>query len=126
MHVCVISSTSMTIIFPLFYLVPANVTPITNSPTTGVDTETVVLEFIITQDDPLIQVNNIQWKFTANDRSVVDITELSDTDPHYELSANRLALTIIQLSSAHQGRYTLFATNEAGTRSNSIDLFIES
>lgn len=110
----------------VFYLVPANVTPVTSSPLTGVDAETVVLEFMITQDDPLVQVDDIRWEFTANDRSVEDITLSSITDPHYQLSSDRLSLTIIQLSSAHQGRYTLFATNKGGTRSNYIDLIIES
>ena len=106
--------------------VPANVTAVTDSPIIGVDTESVVLQFVITQDDPLIQVNNIRWEFLTSDGLVEDITTSSITDPHYELSADRLSLTIVQLNFAHQGRYTLFATNEAGTRSNSIDLFIQS
>ena len=105
-------------------LVPANVTPVTSSVVTGIEGQSIPLIFRITNDDPLVQVNNIQWELSSAS-GTVNITELSMTDEHYQLSEDRLSLTVSQISSAHHGTYTLFATNEAGTRSNSIILVIE-
>lgn len=101
---------------------PANVTPVTASPARGVEGQNIVLTFVITNDDPLVTVSNIRWEFTGV-HIITDITDSSD--PHYELFNDRRSLLITQLTSAHQGIYTLFATNEAGTRSSSILLTVE-
>ena len=108
--------------FPLLLLVPADVMPVTQSPLTVLEGQSITLIFTITNDDPLVQVNNIQWEF-----GTVDITELLMTDEQYELSADSLSLIINNVSlSADQGIYTLSATNEAGIRSASIEIIIES
>ena len=108
--------------FPLLLLVPADVMPVTQSPLTVLEGQSITLIFTITNDDPLVQVNNIQWEF-----GTVDITELLMTDEQYELSDDRLSLIINHVSlSADQGIYTLSATNEAGIRSASIEIIIES
>ena len=109
-------------VFSFFLPVPANITAVTVSPVRGVEGQNTVLTFKITNDDPLVNVSNIRWTFT-NVHRVIDITDLSD--PHYKLINERRSLRITQLTTAHQGIYTLFATNEAGTRSNSITVFIE-
>ncbi len=109
----------------VLFIVPANVTRVSQSPIASVEAETIVLQFNITQDDPLVLVDNIRWELLTSDGLIEDITLSSLTDPHYELSSDRLSLKVIQLTSAHQGKYTLFATNEAGTRFNSIDLLIQ-
>jgi hypothetical protein len=106
----------------LIIQVPAAVRLVTSSPHNGVEGQDTTLSFIIANDDPLVNSSNIRWEFT-NAHDITDITH--STDPHYQLSSDRLSLTIIQLTSAHQGIYTLFATNQAGTRSNSIILNIQ-
>ena len=82
-----------------------------------------MLRFVITEADPLIKVENIRWQFTFLGRDV-DITESSSG--HYQLSDDRRSLTINQLTIQQGGLYTMFATNEAGTRSNQITVLIES
>lgn len=90
----------------------------------GVEGHSVVLQFVITEDDPLVKVNNIRWQFSSlgND---MDITE-SSNNAHYSLSSDRRTLTINQLTIQQGGVYTLFATNEAGTRLDRIMVIIES
>ena len=113
----------LTLFFPYLSLsVPANVTPITPSPVHGVEGRSVTLIFAITEDDPPVQVSNIRWQFSSTS-GTIDITD--STDSHYDLSADRRSLTINQVTSAHHGQYTLFATNEAGTRFNSTNLIVQ-
>ena len=117
---------SLSLPFPLFLSlpsVPANVIPFTPSPVHGVEGRTVILIFTITEDDPPVQVSNIRWQFSSTS-GTINITD--STNLHYDLSADRRSLTIDQVTSAHHGQYTLFATNEAGTRFNSIKLIVES
>ncbi|XP_019853400.1 PREDICTED: hemicentin-1-like [Amphimedon queenslandica] len=102
--------------------VPASVTPVSPSPSFGVEGQSIVLTFSITQDDPLVNTSNIRWTFRGT-AGLLDITETDN--PHYELINERRSLVITQITSAHQGIYTLFATNEAGTRSNSINLQLQ-
>ena len=103
-------------------IVPANVTPITPSPLFGVEGQNIILTFSITQDDPKVNTSNIRWTFRGTS-GLLDITESGDQ--HYQLMNERRSLTITQLTSAHQGVYTLYATNEAGTRFNSINLQLQ-
>ena len=103
--------------------VPANITMLTSSPAVGVEGRSIVLSFLITNDDPLVKVENIRWEFTLFG-SPEDITD--STSSHYILAEDRRSLTIQQLTSAQAGLYTLFATNEAGVRSNSIRLQLTS
>lgn len=102
---------------------PANITALTNSPALGIEGQSIVLEFLITNDDPLVSVGNIRWNFTAFN-TPEDITDSNSV--HYVLSNDSLSLTIIQLTTAQIGLYTLIATNEAGERSNSIRLTLQS
>ena len=81
------------------------------------------LKFAISSDDPLVQTENIRWERLTPLNVIIDITE-SDS-PHFQLADDRLSLTIVQLTDGQIGRYTLFATNEAGTRSNFIDLVLQ-
>ena len=111
----------ITLIF--FYAVPANITALTSSPAVGTEGQNIVLSFLITNDDPLVSIQNIRWEFSSF-REPEDITNSNSV--HYVLSSDRLSLTIIQLTTAQIGLYTLFATNEAGVRSNSIRLALQS
>ena len=116
---------SLSLPFPLFLSlpsVPANVIPFTPSPVHGVEGRTVILIFTITEDDPPVQVSNIRWQFSSTS-GTINITD--STNLHYDLSADRRSLTIDQVTSAHHGQYTLFATNEAGTRFNSTNLIVQ-
>ena len=103
--------------------VPANVTAVTSSPAVGIEGQSVTLQFIITEADPPVKVENIRWQFSflGND---VDITESESR--HYRLSEDRRTLSINQLTTAEGGVYTLFATNEAGVRFDRIRVVIES
>lgn len=107
----------------IFYAVPANITALTSSPAVGTEGQNIVLSFLITNDDPLVSIQNIRWEFSSF-REPEDITNSNSV--HYVLSSDRLSLTIIQLTTAQIGLYTLFATNEAGVRSNSIRLALQS
>uniref|UniRef100_A0A1X7ULZ4 G-protein coupled receptors family 2 profile 2 domain-containing protein n=2 Tax=Amphimedon queenslandica TaxID=400682 RepID=A0A1X7ULZ4_AMPQE len=103
--------------------VPANVTPISPSPSFGVEGQSIVLTFSITQDDPLVNTSNIRWTFRGP-AGLLDITESSDS--RYELSSNRRSLAISHLlTSSDEGYYTVYATNEAGTQNASIQLMVE-
>lgn len=83
----------------------------------------VTLSFSISNDDPLVQTENIRWERLTSLNVPLDITE-SD-DPHYQLANDRLSLTIVQLTDGQVGIYTLYATNEAGTRSNFVALVLQ-
>ena len=89
----------------------------------GIQGMSVTLRFSISDDDPLVQTENIRWQRLTPLQVPIDITE-SDSQ-HFQLADDRLSLTIVQLTDGQVGLYTLFATNEAGTRSNSITLVLE-
>lgn len=89
----------------------------------GVEGQSIVLSFLITEDDPPVSVENIRWEFTSLG-ATINITNTSSS--HYMLSEDRRNLTIQQLTIAQAGMYTLFATNKAGERSNSIRLEVQS
>ena len=74
-------------------LVPANVTPVTSSVVTGIEGQSIPLIFRITNDDPLVQVHNIQWELSSAS-GTVNITELSMTDEHYQLSEDSPACAV--------------------------------
>lgn len=97
-------------------------TAISSSPTVGTEGQSINLKFILTEDDPPVRVENIRWQFSYLGTDV-DITNSSSG--HYDLSEDRRNLTINQLTTEQIGVYTLFATNEAGVRSNSITVRIE-
>ena len=99
-------------------------TAVTSSPVVGIEGQSVTLQFTITEADPPVRVENIRWQFsTPLMDNPLDITNTSSN--HYQLSDDRRALTVNQISTAQQGLYTLFATNEAGVRSSSIRLLLE-
>ena len=98
-------------------------TAITSSPAVGIEGQSVTLQFILTQADPLVRVENIRWQFSFLGMDV-DVTQSNNR--HYQLSEDRRTLSINQLTSAEEGVYTLFATNEAGTQFNRIRVVIES
>lgn len=95
---------------------------VTGSPAVGTEGQSIVLQFVITDADPLVKVENIRWQFSSLGKDL-DITESSNS--HYHLSNDRRTLVINQLTTEQIGIYTLFATNEAGVRSNSITVTIE-
>lgn len=105
------------------HVVPATVTPLVTSPIVGIHGMMVTLIFSISNDDPLVQTENIRWERLTSLNVPLDITE-SD-DPHYQLANDRLSLTIVQLTDGQVGIYTLYATNEAGTRSNFVALVLQ-
>ena len=100
-------------------------TAITSSPAVGIEGQSVIVQFIITEADPPVRVENIRWQFSdplMNDP--LDITNTSDFI-HYQLSEDRRTLTVQQFITSLQGMYTLIATNEAGVRSSSVMVVLQ-
>ena len=106
-----------------FRPVPANVTPLVASPVIGIEGNSATLSFSITDADPPVKTENIRWERLTPVNEIIDITD-SDSE-HFQFAKDRLSLTIVQLTDGQVGLYTLFATNEAGTRFNSIALVLE-
>ena len=106
-------------------IVPPNVTALTESPLIAIELRDITINFTITEADPLVNISNRRWTFeSAATTNIEDITDTSNL--HYSLSEDRLVLTINQVTSAHRGVYTLLATNEAGVRSDSVEVITES
>ena len=87
----------------------------------GVVNNSVSLSFIVVNDSPEVELQNIQWSF--NGTVLNNVT--TPSDPRYSFSNDLMNLTIRSLQHMDEGLYTLTATNEAGTNSSSVNLQIE-
>ena len=83
----------------------------------GVVNNSVTLMFRILDASPVVLPSNIEWDFNG--------VALNDLVSQYSFSADRLSLTISNLTHSDEGLYTLTATNEAGIDSASLFLNIE-
>ena len=88
----------------------------------GVVGSGVTLSFMITNAYPDVPRNNIKWTFN-NGQNISDITGL--TTNGFSFSMDLLSLSIVGISSRHEGNYTLTATNNAGNGQASIELEVE-
>ena len=78
--------------------------------------------FILTNDDPPVQTNNIRWLFHTL-TTTVDITD--STDNRYTLGDDRLSFIIDGVTHTDEGEYILQATNEAGISRGSVFINIQ-
>ena len=83
--------------------------------------DNVTLRFSLSDDDPLVQTEDISWFFISSGIRT-DITNSSDS--RHTLSADRLSFLIDGITHSDEGEYLLEATNAAGTGSNSVILSV--
>ena len=88
----------------------------------GVVGENVALSFNITNDDPRVTTDGIQWIFTNSEGST-DITGLNIDE--FTFSGDLLSLKIIGVSHDNEGNYTLIARNPAGSAQSTVSLEVE-
>ena len=98
-------------IFASTTTVPPKVTPVANE-TIGLITMSVHLQFSIEEATPPVALEDIFWMFGDS--------ELQEDGEHVMFSANRLSVTITNLSLSDGGVYSLTATNPAGSDSAHI------
>ena len=72
----------------------------------------VHLQFLIENANPPVLPKDIQWMFAGS--------ELQEDGKHVVFSADRLSVTITNLSLSDEGVYSLMATNPAGSDSATI------
>lgn len=90
---------------------------------TGVEGNDFKMGFSIDFDIPLVQSHNIQWHFTnLSNMTIVILENSTSISSRYVFSDNFHNLTISNVKLRDRGRYTLTATNEAGTRSSTLYL----
>ena len=82
---------------------------------TGLLYGSITLEFNITNDEPRVTLDDITW--LMNDTLLINRSRVS-------FSANRLSVTIDNLTLSDEGNYTLIACNPAGTDRDSVFLNI--
>ena len=87
----------------------------------GVRGRNITLAFVVSGDEPRVMPEDVKWYFT--DSSVT--TEVV-SNSQISFSADRLVLTVTNLSISDQGNYTLNATNIIGTGSASVFLDVQS
>ena len=96
----------------------------------GVPERSVTLTFTISDASPEVQTENIQWTFRDLNGSSFNIPTNSLNTTFSNLmgvfSSDRLSLTLSGLTTDFEGTYTMTATNEAGSDSETIELAIES
>ena len=87
------------------------------------------LQFSIESASPPIQLSGIRWYFQPTGANYsIDITQqatLPGSSSTLVYSNDSLSLTIGQITRQANGRFTLSATNSAGTTSNSTNLIVE-
>ena len=87
------------------------------------------LQFSIESAYPPVQVSDIRWYFQPTGANYsIDITQqatLPGSSSTLVYSNDSLSLTIGQITRQADGRFTLSATNSAGTTSNSTNLIVE-
>lgn len=100
-------------------LVPPTIVPAKGqNSVAGLRNTNVTIGFTITDSDPLVKIENIVW-FATNASTTRIISENAAGD-QLIISPDRRSLTILNIQLYNKGSYTLVATNEAGTRNNTI------
>ena len=88
----------------------------------------VTLTFTILDSSPEVQTENIQWTFRDLNGNSFDVPTNLLTTSFSNLmgvfSSDRLSLTLSGLTNDFEGTYTMTATNEAGSDSETIELVI--
>lgn len=107
----------LTFWFLFHFLVPPTIKPANDEYTvTGVKDYAFAIRFMISDDFPKVQTENIFWKFTSRATgSTVDI-QLDN------LSEDRLSHSFESAQLSNRGEYTLIAYNEAGSRNATITM----
>ena len=87
------------------------------------------LQFSIESASPPVELSDIRWYFQPTGANYsINITQqatLPGSSNTLVYSNDRLSLTIGQITQQADGRFTLSATNSAGTTSNSTNLIVE-
>ena len=99
------------LIFTCCTTVPPKVSAVANK-TIALIAVSTHLQFFIEEANPPVHPEDIQWMFAG--------TELQEDGEHVVFSADRLAVTITNLSLSDEGIYSLMATNLAGSDSATI------
>ena len=90
----------------------------------------VTLTFTISDASPEVQTENIQWTFRDLNENSFNIPTNLLTTTFSNLtgvfSSDRLSLTLSGLTNDFEGTFTMTATNEAGSTSETVELVIES
>ena len=81
------------------------------------------LDFTIERASPDVAPANIVWTFLPDQGTPVELSTADDS--RYRFSLDRRSLNVSGLQRNDSGMYTLTATNEAGVRSESIQLIVE-
>ena len=113
-------------VFLVPYPAPPVVTP-TTTPSAIIHKlsgTSATLGFAIDSASPPVEISDIVWSFENNDDSIHSLSANS-TGRHY-FSSDFLSLNIDPLEDGDEGRYTLTASNEAGSGNGSIYLNIGS
>lgn len=101
-------------IYSFVYAVPPTILP-AEEQFIGVQTYDYTLRFIIRNDSPSVQSNNIHWYFTDLTSRTTHTIE-ANNGTKYRFTPDRLSLTIFNVTLFDRGNYTIRAGNEAGIR----------
>ena len=102
------------------YAVPPTVSLVLPSTVLALVDGNVTLEFNILDASPVVKPENIYWTFeTSNGTVSIEPTF------QYEFSADRLSLTIRDISHENEGFYTFLASNPAGLDEARLFLQVE-
>ena len=81
------------------------------------------LSFVIRDDFPAVTPDGIYWIF--NDVNGTEVLNPITSGDRYMFSGDNLNLTLRNVSNALEGKYTLVATNAAGSGSASVQFIVE-
>lgn len=95
-----------------------------NGTIVGVQLRDIAMTFNVSRDLPSVEVENIRWYFTQQGTNIRK--EITQTDPRYTFTSDRLTLTITQLSLNDSGVYSVNATNIVGTGTANVVLDVQS
>ena len=106
--------------FLLFLATPIIISPGSNL--TGLQHESITLQFEIVYAVPEVMLNDIVWTFTPASEQQAFI--LQENERIY-FEDNLLNMTIFNISEEDAGIYNFTATNRAGTGYASVELIVE-
>ena len=84
----------------------------------GVKDSNLSIMFHIEDDFPPVQLSNIHWHFT----DLSNVTKQIEPSNHYVFSSDLTVLVIHNIQLADRGNYSLRAGNEAGERSDTVQV----
>ena len=95
----------------------------------GVEGNSSVLRFAVTNAFPPVTLDNVRWLLTR-ERSITDITNEAMVDDNvltfeFDSTTQIYSLTISDIQPNYTSRFNLSVSNPAGVDSNFIDLIIE-